>query len=116
MAGYYKFNGVTQRLIGATANAYTPQDLRPAAPSVRPPLIFVSPTKLVSEEGSQVQYLGTTKVRDLQKFFQRSDGVPIHLKGGLIDQLLYRTTMGLTIGGALYCLVALYFAAQPSNK
>ncbi|XP_019749423.1 cytochrome c oxidase subunit 7A-related protein, mitochondrial-like isoform X1 [Hippocampus comes] len=113
---YYKFNGITQRLTGATANAYTPQGLRPAVPPVSPPVIFASPTKLVSEAGSQVQYLGVNKVPDLQRLFQRSDGVPVHLKGGLIDKLLYRTTMGLTIGGALYCLVALYFAAQPSNK
>lgn len=49
-------------------------------------------------------------------FSQTSDGIPIHLKRGVPDRLLYRTTMALTVGGALYCLVALYFAAQPSNK
>ncbi|XP_049605483.1 cytochrome c oxidase subunit 7A-related protein, mitochondrial-like isoform X2 [Syngnathus scovelli] len=90
---YYKFNAVTQRLTGATANAYTPQ--------------------LESETRSQV---GVNKVPDLQRLFQRSDGVPVYLKGGLMDKLLYRTTMGFTIGGALYCLVTLYFAAQPGNK
>ena len=47
---------------------------------------------------------------------QRSDGLPVHLKGGVIDKLLYRTTMSLTAGGVLYCLVALYFAAQPGDK
>ncbi|KAM9774600.1 cytochrome c oxidase subunit 7A-related protein, mitochondrial-like [Syngnathus typhle] len=113
---YYKFNAVTQRLTGATANAYTPQGLRPAVPPVRSPMIFASPIKLESETGSQVKYLGANKVPDLQRRFQRSDGVPVYLKGGLIDKLLYRTTMGFTIGGALYCLVTLYFAAQPGNK
>ncbi|KAG7218517.1 hypothetical protein INR49_020339 [Caranx melampygus] len=47
---------------------------------------------------------------------QKADGVPVHLKRGLIDKLLYRTTMGLTVGGAVYCMVALYLAAQPGNK
>lgn len=47
---------------------------------------------------------------------QVSDGIPVHLKRGYPDRLLYRTTMALTVGGALYCLVALYIAAQPSNK
>lgn len=47
---------------------------------------------------------------------QTSDGVPVHLKRGYPDRLLYRTTMALTVGGALYCLVALYFAAQPNRK
>uniref|UniRef100_A0A8C1J7G0 Uncharacterized protein n=1 Tax=Cyprinus carpio TaxID=7962 RepID=A0A8C1J7G0_CYPCA len=38
---------------------------------------------------------------------------PVHLKRGVMDKMLYRTTMGLTIGGTLYCLMALYIAAQP---
>ncbi|XP_059215845.1 cytochrome c oxidase subunit 7A-related protein, mitochondrial-like [Centropristis striata] len=110
---YYRLNGVTQRLSGAAAAAYRPQGLRPGVPPVRPPAIFASPTKLVSEAGSQVDFLGANKVPDLQKLFQRSDGVPVHLKGGLLDRMLYRTTMSLTVGGALYCLVALLNAAQP---
>ncbi|XP_051910785.1 cytochrome c oxidase subunit 7A-related protein, mitochondrial-like isoform X3 [Hippocampus zosterae] len=67
---YYKFNSITQRLTGATANAYTPQGLRPAVPPVSPPVIFASPTKLATEAGSQVQYLGVNKVPDLQRLFQ----------------------------------------------
>uniref|UniRef100_A0A670I643 Cytochrome c oxidase subunit 7A2 like n=1 Tax=Podarcis muralis TaxID=64176 RepID=A0A670I643_PODMU len=39
----------------------------------------------------------------------------LHLKRGLPDQLLYRTTMALTIGGTIYCLVALYMAANPKK-
>ncbi|XP_026165203.1 cytochrome c oxidase subunit 7A-related protein, mitochondrial-like [Mastacembelus armatus] len=113
---YYRLNGVTQRLTGAPASAYNPQGLRPGVPPVSPAVIFASPTKLVSETGSQVEYLGANRVPDLQKIFQRADGVPVHLKGGLIDKLLYRTTMGLTVGGVVYCLVALYIAAQPANK
>ncbi|KAM4591785.1 cytochrome c oxidase subunit 7A2-like, mitochondrial [Odontesthes bonariensis] len=113
---YYRLNGVTQRLTGASATAYSPQGLRPAAAPQSPPVIFATPTKVVSEAGSQVEYLGANKVPAMQKFFQISDGVPVHLKKGLMDKLLYRTTMGLTVGGVLYCLVALYVAAQPGNK
>lgn len=46
------------------------QGLRPAVPPASPPLIFASPTKLVSEAGSQAEYLGTNRVPDLQKAFQ----------------------------------------------
>ncbi|XP_040905916.1 cytochrome c oxidase subunit 7A-related protein, mitochondrial-like [Toxotes jaculatrix] len=113
---YYRLNGVTQRLTGAPAAAYNPQGLRPSVPPVSPPVVFASPTKLVSETGSQVDYLGANRIHEMQKFFQRADGVPVHLKRGLIDKLLYRTTMSLTVGGVVYCLVALYIAAQPSNK
>uniref|UniRef100_A0A8C8G2N0 Cytochrome c oxidase subunit 7A2-like, mitochondrial n=1 Tax=Oncorhynchus tshawytscha TaxID=74940 RepID=A0A8C8G2N0_ONCTS len=89
------------------------QGLRVTVPMEAPPMIFATPTKYVSEAGNTVEYLGHNKVPDLQKLFQKSDGIPVHLKRGLMDKMLYRTTMGLTIGGTLYCLMALYIAAQP---
>ncbi|CAD7672313.1 unnamed protein product [Nyctereutes procyonoides] len=56
----------------------------------------------------------------LQKFFQKSDGVPIHPKRGLSDQMLYRTTMALTLWGwgwgTICCLIALSVASQRRNK
>ncbi|XP_036428309.1 cytochrome c oxidase subunit 7A-related protein, mitochondrial [Colossoma macropomum] len=114
---YYKFSGFTQRLTGTVpSTAYSPQGLRPNVPSEAPTMIFATPTKMVSESGASVEYMGANRVPDLQKIFQSSDGVPVHLKRGVPDRLLYRTTMALTIGGALYCLVALYIAAQPKNK
>ncbi|XP_030627100.1 cytochrome c oxidase subunit 7A-related protein, mitochondrial [Chanos chanos] len=111
---YYKVSGVTGRLTGTSpTTAYSPQGLKPAVPTQAPPMIFATPTKVVSEAGPAVEYMGVNKVPEWQKIFQRADGVPIHLKGGYMDKLLYRTTMGLTIGGTLYCLMALYIAAQP---
>ncbi|XP_033916614.1 cytochrome c oxidase subunit 7A-related protein, mitochondrial isoform X2 [Melopsittacus undulatus] len=47
---------------------------------------------------------------------QKPDGLPVHLKRGVPDRLLYRTTMALTIGGTIYCLVALYMASQPRTQ
>ncbi|XP_060103462.1 cytochrome c oxidase subunit 7A-related protein, mitochondrial isoform X3 [Heteronotia binoei] len=47
---------------------------------------------------------------------QKPDGLPVHLKRGVPDKLLYRTTMALTIGGTIYCLIALYMAAQPQRQ
>ncbi|XP_029312829.1 cytochrome c oxidase subunit 7A2-like, mitochondrial [Cottoperca gobio] len=114
---YYKFSGFTQKLTGSTVPAaYSPQGLRAGVPAESPAMIFGTPTKLVSEGGSMVEYIGANRVPDLQKIYQISDGIPIHLKRGIPDRLLYRTTMALTVGGALYCMVALYFAAQPNNK
>ncbi|XP_028845486.1 cytochrome c oxidase subunit 7A2-like, mitochondrial [Denticeps clupeoides] len=111
---YYKVSGLTGRLAGSTPlSAYTPQGLRASVPPEPSPMIFATPTKVVSEVGHAAQYMGSNRVPELQKIFQKSDGIPVHLKRGVMDKLLYRTTMGLTIGGALYCLVALYIAAQP---
>ncbi|KAM4838406.1 cytochrome c oxidase subunit 7A2-like, mitochondrial [Urocitellus parryii] len=113
---YYKFSGFTQKLIGAWASeAYSPQGLRPVVSTEAPPIIFATPTKLTSSP-TGYDYAGKNKVPELQKFFQKSDGVPVHLKRGLPDQMLYRTTMALTVGGTIYCLIALYMASQPKNK
>uniref|UniRef100_A0AC11BAQ1 Cytochrome c oxidase subunit 7A2 like n=1 Tax=Ovis aries TaxID=9940 RepID=A0AC11BAQ1_SHEEP len=89
--------------------------LRPVVSTEAPPIIFATPTKL-SSSSIAYDYAGKNTVPELQKFFQKSDGVPIHLKRGLPDQMLYRTTMALTLGGTVYCLIALYMASQPRNK
>ncbi|XP_055395898.1 cytochrome c oxidase subunit 7A-related protein, mitochondrial isoform X2 [Bubalus kerabau] len=89
--------------------------LRPVVSTEAPPIIFATPTKL-SSSSIAYDYAGKNTVPELQKFFQKSDGVPIHLKRGLPDQMLYRTTMALTVGGTIYCLIALYMASQPRNK
>uniref|UniRef100_A0A8C8SA51 Cytochrome c oxidase subunit 7A2-like, mitochondrial n=1 Tax=Pelusios castaneus TaxID=367368 RepID=A0A8C8SA51_9SAUR len=114
---YYKFSGFSQKLVGAVAStAYTPQGLKPPVSTESPALIFGTPTKLASDSPAAVSYFGKDKVPELQKLFQKPDGLPVHLKRGLPDQLLYRTTMALSIGGVIYCLVAFYLAAQPKTK
>ncbi|XP_030071092.1 cytochrome c oxidase subunit 7A-related protein, mitochondrial [Microcaecilia unicolor] len=119
---YYKFNGITQRLAGSSPHAaYFPQGLKPAAPVEPAPLIFATPTRLATEHGSHgslqmPSYLGKNRVPELQKIFQKPDGLPVYLKGGYSDKLLYRITMALTIGGVIYSLVALFMASQPHKK
>lgn len=34
-----------------------------------------------------------------QKLFQADNDLPVHLKGGGVDNILYRLTMTLTLGG-----------------
>ncbi|XP_077407907.1 cytochrome c oxidase subunit 7A2-like, mitochondrial [Vanacampus margaritifer] len=114
---YYKFSGITQKLAGSSSStAYVPQGLKPVVPAESPPMTFAVPTKVVSDTPSKVEYAVANKVPHFQKIFQKNDGVPVYLKRGLPDRLLYRTTMALTIGGGLYCLVALYMAAQPRKR
>ncbi|PNI88148.1 COX7A2 isoform 6, partial [Pan troglodytes] len=38
------------------------------------------------------------KVPEKQKLFQEDDEIPLYLKGGVADALLYRATMILTVG------------------
>ncbi|XP_025928086.1 cytochrome c oxidase subunit 7A-related protein, mitochondrial isoform X3 [Apteryx rowi] len=90
--------------------------LKPIVSTEYPALIFGTTTKLASDLPAAGSFLGKNKVPDLQKLFQKADGLPVHLKRGVPDKLLYRTTMALTIGGTIYCLVALYMASQARNQ
>ncbi|CAI5684664.1 unnamed protein product [Oreochromis niloticus] len=44
------------------------------------------------------------------------NGMPVHLKGGSGDALLYRTTMALTVLGVGYVLFELVKASFPQKK
>ncbi|KAF5901975.1 cytochrome c oxidase subunit 7A2, mitochondrial-like, partial [Clarias magur] len=37
------------------------------------------------------------RVPEKQKIFQADNGLPVHIKGGTTDMLLYRITMTLTV-------------------
>ncbi|KAM7395885.1 hypothetical protein PAMA_007250 [Pampus argenteus] len=56
------------------------------------------------------------KVRQNQKLFQEDNGIPVHLKGGTADVLLYRATMVLTVLGAGYAVYELVMASFPQKK
>uniref|UniRef100_UPI003AB0F2D3 cytochrome c oxidase subunit 7A2, mitochondrial-like n=1 Tax=Centroberyx gerrardi TaxID=166262 RepID=UPI003AB0F2D3 len=72
----------------------------------------VSRRTFVSTARRQVE----NKVPQKQKAFQEDNGMPVHLKGGTGDALLYRTTMALTILGAGYVVYELVKAAFPQKK
>ncbi|XP_011920226.1 PREDICTED: cytochrome c oxidase subunit 7A2, mitochondrial isoform X1 [Cercocebus atys] len=56
------------------------------------------------------------KVPEKQKLFQEDDGIPLYLKGGISDVLLYRATMVLAVGGTAYALYQLAVAAFPKKQ
>ncbi|XP_008292861.1 cytochrome c oxidase subunit 7A2, mitochondrial-like [Stegastes partitus] len=56
------------------------------------------------------------KVPQNQKHFQDDNGLPVHLKGGTSDAVLYATTMMLTAVGVGYVVYELVQAAYPQKK
>ncbi|KAK6295737.1 hypothetical protein J4Q44_G00334500, partial [Coregonus suidteri] len=56
------------------------------------------------------------KVPDHQKLFQADNGLPVHIKGGTTDVLLYRLTMTITLAGTGYSLFWILCACQPKGK
>ncbi|NXS74234.1 CX7A2 oxidase, partial [Pandion haliaetus] len=56
------------------------------------------------------------RVPEKQKFFQEDNGIPVHLKGGIMDALLYKVTMGLTVfGKANIKIFMLWYNFQHAN-
>ncbi|KAI1895825.1 hypothetical protein AGOR_G00110750 [Albula goreensis] len=56
------------------------------------------------------------KVPEKQRMFQEDNGLPVHLKGGSMDSLLYRLTMVLTVFGTGYIVYELMGAALPKKN
>ncbi|NXX32908.1 CX7A2 oxidase, partial [Nicator chloris] len=55
------------------------------------------------------------KVLEGQKIFQEDNGLPVHLKGGAKDAVLYRTTAGLATLGTMYAVYYLLVASMPKQ-
>uniref|UniRef100_A0A8C3Y0X5 Cytochrome c oxidase subunit 7A2, mitochondrial n=2 Tax=Catharus TaxID=9184 RepID=A0A8C3Y0X5_CATUS len=55
------------------------------------------------------------RVPEGQKLFQEDNGLPVHLKGGAKDSLLYTTTAGLTMFGTAYALYFLLISSMPKK-
>ncbi|KAJ8414566.1 hypothetical protein AAFF_G00037680 [Aldrovandia affinis] len=55
------------------------------------------------------------KVLEHQKLLQDND-LPVHIKGGTVDVLLYRFTMTISLGGTGLSFYWLLTACQPRNK
>ncbi|KAM4903211.1 cytochrome c oxidase subunit 7A2, mitochondrial [Sylvia borin] len=62
---------------------------------------------------SRRQYVN--RVSENQKLFQEDNGLPVHLKGGAKDSLLYRATTGLTVFGTMYALYYLLISSMPKK-
>ncbi|XP_058255328.1 cytochrome c oxidase subunit 7A2, mitochondrial [Hemibagrus wyckioides] len=56
------------------------------------------------------------KVTAKQKLFQEDNGLPVHLKGGTVDSLLFSATMALTVFGTGYVIYELFKAAMPKKS
>ncbi|XP_071979531.1 cytochrome c oxidase subunit 7A1, mitochondrial-like [Engystomops pustulosus] len=56
------------------------------------------------------------RVLEKQKIFQADNDLPVHLKGGSGDLILYRITMGITIAGSLLAIYNIIAASLPHKK
>ncbi|KAM9382756.1 cytochrome c oxidase subunit 7A2, mitochondrial [Phaethornis superciliosus] len=56
------------------------------------------------------------RVPEKQKLFQEDNGIPVYLKGGPMDAVLYRVTMGISLFGTAYVIYVLLAASMPKKQ
>ncbi|XP_065511279.1 cytochrome c oxidase subunit 7A1, mitochondrial [Caloenas nicobarica] len=56
------------------------------------------------------------RVPEHQKLFQEDNGLPVHLKGGALDSVLYRFTTLVCSVGTCYSLWSLAQASMPKKN
>ncbi|CAK6983636.1 cytochrome c oxidase subunit 7A1%2C mitochondrial [Scomber scombrus] len=56
------------------------------------------------------------RVPEAQKVFLADNGLPVHIKGGTSDVIMYRMTMTITLAGTCYSVYWLLYAAMPRKK
>ncbi|NWU06366.1 CX7A2 oxidase, partial [Cephalopterus ornatus] len=55
------------------------------------------------------------RVPEHQKLFQEDNGLPVHLKGGAKDSLLYRATTVISVFGTVYAIYYLAVSSMPKK-
>ncbi|NQE51935.1 cytochrome c oxidase subunit VIIa family protein, partial [Herbaspirillum rubrisubalbicans] len=77
---------------------------------------LLSVPRLASRAFSTTVRQMKNKVPDKQKVFLEDNGLPVHIKGGSTDVLLYRLTMTITIAGTGFSGYWLLLACMPRRK
>lgn len=83
-------------------------------PSRQPGHLQVS-RALIRSFSSTARNRFQNRVPEKQKLFQEDNDIPLYLKGGFVDNILYRVTMALGLGGSVYSLYCLGWASFPRN-
>jgi len=91
----YRFNQLTGRLVGAAKS--------------------VGQTRHSSSAGGKFGPMSKRMLDNYAKF-QKDDGVPVHLKGGFRDQVLYYSTVAICTFGLFEMFRNFYIMAFPQKK
>lgn len=71
-------------------------------------------TEQVKDENKRHNY-GLEKLKEKQRHYQQDDGLPIFLKGGTSDRVLFYFTIGLAGFGLTNVIAYIYQSAFPKN-
>ncbi|XP_062503512.1 cytochrome c oxidase subunit 7A-related protein, mitochondrial-like [Corticium candelabrum] len=117
---FYRFSQFSGRLSQANAEtAYYPQGFG-KVPEVKPSSL-PSSTKVVPSGGGSSGGFGivnrVNRVPLFQNLFQRGDAaMPVHLRGGRRDVVIYQSLMVLSVVGTVFTFQQLFMAALGKMK
>ncbi|XP_028398805.1 cytochrome c oxidase subunit 7A1, mitochondrial-like [Dendronephthya gigantea] len=110
---FYKHNSFSGRLGSAEPfTAYQPQVLTELRPEIPRPVMASS-----GSTGSFSIANRTNNILKYQKLFQAGDhSIPVHLRGGSRDKMIYNIAMGISVIGIGITLGTIYAMASGKLK
>ncbi|XP_070577185.1 cytochrome c oxidase subunit 7A2, mitochondrial-like [Ptychodera flava] len=115
----YKYNSLTGRLSQTNPQlAYKPEGLKPEVKE-KPPVVWAQepkPKPTLSTLGGDGLMGVRNQVYAKQRFFQRPGNIPIHLRGGRWDAVLYSLTLTACAVGTVWTFYEIYKASMPKKN
>jgi len=117
---YFRLNNFTGRLIGSThMQPYFPIGVNPLDKSDSPKIVYhdasLKPVQTSPRHSSTSASNMYAALKKKQALFQRIDDLPVHIKGGPVDKVLFGVTMALCVIGIGYSLQTLYVMSFPKK-
>ncbi|XP_076050797.1 cytochrome c oxidase subunit 7A, mitochondrial-like [Oratosquilla oratoria] len=108
----YKHSSQTGRI--AAAGAQIPKTF---GPGVAAPEIHYPPGTTFPKEGLARKYGEVPKVLlEKMKHFQIPNNLPVHIRGGPTDKILYGLTAGICAVGLIHCFKVYYDLSFPKKQ
>lgn len=118
---YYQLNNFTGRLIGSRhIQPYFPVSVNRLNKNDPPKIVFQDASvKPVSQTSPRYSSTSTSTLysalKKKQELFQKKDGVPLYLKGGPVDKVLFGITVALCVLGTALSIQTFYVLSYPKK-
>ncbi|XP_054287970.1 cytochrome c oxidase subunit 7A, mitochondrial [Macrosteles quadrilineatus] len=97
-----QYTSATELLVAVFCSQIMPMSCRKLVPFV------TRQFSTTARRQADVVHPGYKELKVKQELFQKEDGVPVHLKKGVVDSIVYRFTMGLGVFGVGASLFSFY--------
>ncbi|XP_046388715.1 uncharacterized protein LOC124157758 [Ischnura elegans] len=119
---FYQYNSFSGKLTGSQQfQPCFPLSPQPAPQGEAPKVTFADPNTTIAKEspppfrgaGGKMMGAVSEALRQQQKLFQAPNNIPIHLKGGQMDKILFGATIALCGLSLMGCFKVYYDLSVP---